>query len=413
MKTIMKKFYEKGIKGLALTLALTLFLGTAVSCTFPFELDSEKGTQAPSDGGSENPSASSGKNEIVFPDLSTEDETREDIIVPDTDQSIGVAYDVSDMVEAVMPSMVAITVKATTTQGGGIFGGSFEYEAEGSGSGIIIAQGDGCLYIVTNNHVVADTHKIEVTFADDKSCEAVIKGTNEQYDLAIIVVQTADMDESTLETVRIARIGDSDLLKLGQGAVAIGNALGYGQSVTLGCISALGRTVESTDGASVPLIQTDAAINPGNSGGALLNLQGEVIGINSLKYASTDVEGMGYAIPITAALPVMYELINEVQYDENRRGYLGVSCTPIANPQGLYVSNVGSGSPADKAGIQKGDVIQTVNGKEVTSVATLTDILSHLTGGDSVTICFSRRNGTGYEKMEVTATLVTRASATD
>ena len=402
----MKK--RKTVRLLSLVLALILFAATAASCQFPFSLqESETQSVQPSEGptlgaaaqGSGTPTeeltaqpSEKPSTELDFVDPTEEDGSAgsDKEQIPETENAVGTAYDVSEIVEAVIPAMVAITVKVKNVQSG-IFGGSY-YESEGAGSGIIVAQDQDNthLYILTNNHVVEDSHSISVSFVDGTECEAVLKGAEASYDLAVITVKTADMGEKTLAEVRKAKLGSSDDLRLGQGAIAIGNALGYGQSVTIGCISALGRTVESDAGASIPLIQTDAAINPGNSGGALLNMAGEVIGINSMKYASTEVEGMGYAIPISDALPIMQELIEQKYYDEGERGYLGVGCM-TANG-GLYVSQVEKGSAADAAGLKKGDVITAVNGKSVKTVNDLTEILSHKTAGDRITISFLRNS---------------------
>ena len=423
---------KAGIRLIALSLLLALFLTAAASCQFPFSLDMQgegsdpsaadapsvsfgeseqaSGTSGESTGGSSDEQTESGTDEeetdgleFVQPSESESVGGTVNNALPETESSAGIAYDVSPIVDAVMPAMVAITVKVTNAQSG-ILGGS--YESEGSGSGIVVAQDDTYLYIVTNNHVVANSTGISVCFVDGEEYTATVKGTNTSYDLAVILVKLADMSKKTMEDIRIAKLGSSDALRLGQGAVAIGNALGYGQSVTVGCISALGRTVKSDEGASIPLIQTDAAINPGNSGGALLNMKGEVIGINSMKYASTEVEGMGYAIPISDALPIMQALIEEKIYDESERGYLGVGCT--AHTQGLYVSRVAADSPAAKAGIQKGDIITAVNGKSVKTEADLSAVLSRLTAGDTAVVRFLRKNGAAYESKEVTATLALR-----
>ncbi|MBR2951867.1 MAG: trypsin-like peptidase domain-containing protein [Clostridia bacterium] len=402
---MMKK--RKTARLLSLMLALALFAVTAASCQFPFSLreqetESVQPSETPTAGKNEETgktdTMSGAPTEAESEDLDfvtpTEEEgsaTADKEQIPETENAVGTAYDVSEIVEAVMPAMVAITVKVKNVQSG-IFGGSYEYESEGAGSGIIVAQDQDHthLYILTNNHVVEDSHSISVRFVDGTECEATVKGAESSYDLAVLIVKTADMGEKTLAEVRKAKLGSSDSLRLGQGAVAIGNALGYGQSVTIGCISALGRTVESDAGASIPLIQTDAAINPGNSGGALLNMAGEVIGINSMKYASTEVEGMGYAIPISDALPIMQELIEQKYYDESERGYLGVGC--IAATGGLYVSQVEQGSAADTAGLKKGDVITAVDGKSVKTVNDLTEFLSHKTAGDRIKISFLRNS---------------------
>ncbi len=323
-----------------------------------------------------------------------------------------VMYDASAAVEAVMPAMVAVTVQKTVSSG------FFTQEVIGYGTGIIVAQDASCLYIVTNQHVVADATSVSLTFVDGKDCIATVKGENALYDLAIITVAVENMDEDTLALVRLMPLGDSGELKVGQGAVAIGNALGYGQSVSVGCISALGRVVENGSSIKVPLIQTDAAINQGNSGGALLNVKGELVGINTLKIAYSEskdavVEGMGYAIPLSDALPIMNAIIKEVVYEESARGYLGVGCRASVMSDGtrvLRIERVGEGSPAALAGVQAGDILCAVNGKSVGSVEALTDILSHLTGGDKVILNLKRMQGDALFDLTLEATLVTYGS---
>ena len=418
---------KKGVRLASLLLAAILIAGGLVSCQFPFELDLHKSESAQPSGAD----ASIGTEETgaqLDSQMPTERPTGEqqsggldfvqqtqaqgkaapeaETMIPETESATGAVYDVSGIVDAVMPAMVAITVKVTNVQSG-IFGGAYEYESEGAGSGIIVAQDESFLYIVTNNHVVEDSTRISVSFVDGEEYKAVVKGADASHDLAVLLVKIAEMKEKTLADIRVAKIGNSKELRLGQGAVAIGNALGYGQSVTVGCISALGRAVKSDDGASIPLIQTDAAINPGNSGGALLNMKGEVIGINSMKYASTEVEGMGYAIPISDALPIMQKLIEEKFYDENERGYLGISCTALS--QGLYIASVAENSPASRAGLKKGDIITSANGKEVKTAEDLTDVLSRLTAGDALEITYLRQvSSTAYEQKQTTAILSLR-----
>ena len=240
--------------------------------------------------------------------------------------------DVSPIAEKAMPSIVAINNKMLYETNDWFFGKQ-EYEVPSAGSGIIIGQNDTELLIVTNNHVVENSEDLQVVFIDDQSVEANIKGTDAENDLAVIAVPLSSISADTMSKISIATMGDSDSLKVGQGVVAIGNALGYGQSVTVGYISALDREVTTgEDGTTRHLLQTDAAINPGNSGGALLNMQGEVIGINSAKYSDTDVEGMGYAIPVSAVQDIINDLMNtktKVAVDESRQGYLGIQALTI------------------------------------------------------------------------------------
>lgn len=418
---------KKGVRLASLFLALALIAGGLVSCQFPFELDlNGSGSEQPSGAGAsvgtegtgapsssqmptESPAGEQPSGGLDFVQQTQAQGTAEseaETLIPETENATGAVYDVSGIVDAVMPAMVAITVRVTNVQSG-IFGGAYEYETEGAGSGIIVAQDESFLYIVTNNHVVEDSTKISVSFVDGEEYKAVVKGSDASHDLAVLLVKIGEMKEKTLADIRVAKIGNSEELRLGEGAVAIGNALGYGQSVTVGCISALGRTVKSDDGASIPLVQTDAAINPGNSGGALLNMKGEVIGINSMKYASTEVEGMGYAIPISDALPIMQKLIDEKFYDENERGYLGVSCTAL--PQGLYIVSVAENSPASKAGLKKGDIMISANGKTMKTSEDLSNVLSRLTAGDELAIAYLRQvSSSAYEQKQTTAILSLR-----
>ena len=302
--------------------------------------------------------------------------------------SIGNGMDVSTIAQNVMPSVVAINISAIVEQQG-MFGYTQQYEAEGSGSGIIIGENDSELLMVTNNHVVSDATTVNVTFADGESYEAQVKSTDSDTDLAIVVVKLSDIKESTMNQIKIATIGDSDSLKVGEQVVAIGNALGYGQSVTTGIVSAKDRT-NSTN--TTPLIQTDAAINPGNSGGALLNMKGEVIGINSSKYSDTTVEGMGYAIPITAVQDRLDDLMNRQtreKVSEEEKGYLGISCQTVSSdvseaygiPAGVLVAEVQSGSAAEKAGIKKNYVITKIDGQSISSAEELTEKLNYYKSG--------------------------------
>ncbi len=350
-----------------------------------------------------------------------------------TGQSSGTAVlDVTEVVKNTMPSMVAINVVVTKTYsdpyGFGIYfgyGGGYQYEVSGSGSGIIIGQNDTELLIVTNNHVVGDAKEIAIEFIDGETASAYLKGTNADYDLAVVGVKLSDLQSSTLSSIKIAVMGSSDELVLGEPAIAIGNALGYGQSVTVGYISALQREVTFTDG-KMTLIQTDAAINPGNSGGALLNLKGEVVGINSAKYSDTDVEGMGYAIPISDAIPIINELMNSVTVPESEKPYLGIVGQTLPEsyrsyfkwPEGVYVSEITSGSPAALAGLKAGDIITGFNGKTITTMEELQAAIEACKVGDSVTVTVarpSRASDGSYPTEELTlrAVLIARSSAKD
>lgn len=332
--------------------------------------------------------------------------------------SVGNGMDVSTIAENVMPSVVAINISAIVEQQG-MFGYTQQYEAEGSGSGIIIGENDSELLMVTNNHVVSDATTVNVTFADGESYEAQVKSTDSDTDLAIVVVKLSDIKESTMNQIKIATIGDSDSLKVGEQVVAIGNALGYGQSVTTGIVSAKDRT-NSTN--TTPLIQTDAAINPGNSGGALLNMKGEVIGINSSKYSDTTVEGMGYAIPITAVQDRLDDLMNRQtreKVDESEKGYLGISCATVSSdvseaygiPEGVLVTDAASKSAAEKAGIKANYVITKIDGQSISSAEELTEKLNYYAVGETVPITYEYLKDDAYVEKTVDVTLMENPNA--
>ena len=332
--------------------------------------------------------------------------------------SVGNGMDVSTIAENVMPSVVAINISAIVEQQG-MFGYTQQYEAEGSGSGIIIGENDSELLMVTNNHVVSDATTVNVTFADGESYEAQVKSTDSDTDLAIVVVKLSDIKESTMNQIKIATIGDSDSLKVGEQVVAIGNALGYGQSVTTGIVSAKDRT-NSTN--TTPLIQTDAAINPGNSGGALLNMKGEVIGINSSKYSDTTVEGMGYAIPITAVQDRLDDLMNRQtreKVDESEKGYLGISCATVSSdvseaygiPEGVLVTDVASKSAAEKAGIKANYEITKIDGQSISSAEELTEKLNYYAVGETVPITYEYLKDDAYVEKTVDVTLMENPNA--
>ncbi len=325
-----------------------------------------------------------------------------------------VVSDVSEMVESVMPAVVSIN--NTYTEKISYFGQTFTSEAQASGSGIIVGENDVELLIVTNYHVVEGADKLGVVFADGSEIEASVKGTDIDMDLAVIAVPLEKILNSTLNQIAIATLGDSDALKVGEPAVAIGNALGYGQSVTTGCISALNREMELEDGSTGIFIQTDAAINPGNSGGALLNVKGEVIGINSNKIGGEVIEGMGYAIPISAASPIIADLMlketkNKVAKDE--RGFLGISGISVTEeladdygmPKGLYITKVYEGTPAEEIGLKKGDIITSFDGEEITSMDELIVLLEYYAKGDTVDLIVMKAGSNGYRSTKVSVTL--------
>lgn len=323
--------------------------------------------------------------------------------------------DVSSIVEKAMPSVVAIN-SVTEYQTQNFFGQPQTYEGRGSGSGIIVGESDTELLIVTNNHVIEGANTLSVTFNDGESAEANVKGTDSENDLAVIAVALDQITDSTKSKITVATIGDSDSLKVGQGVIAIGNALGYGQSVTVGYVSALDREVTTEDGTTRNLLQTDAAINPGNSGGALLNMQGEVVGINSAKYSSTEVEGMGYAIPISKVEDIIDDLMTRktrVQVDEANQGYLGIQGTDIDSnaatlygmPQGIFVYKIMEDGAAASSTLQEKDIITEFDGQSVRSMTELKDMLTYYAGGDTVDLTVQRLENGQYVEHTVTITL--------
>jgi serine protease Do len=329
-----------------------------------------------------------------------------------TKSSSGSQTDLSVVAANVLPSIVSITGTFQTTTYG-FFGYGQSQESEGSGSGIIVGKDDKYLYIATNNHVVEDATSLAVGFCDDSTVEAEIKGTDSDADLAVVTVDLTKVDSKTLDAVKIITMGDSDDLVVGEQAIAIGNALGYGQSVTGGYISALNREVELTD-KTMTLIQTDAAINPGNSGGALLNSEGKLIGINTVKYSSEEVEGMGYAIPINTASPIIQDLIDEKTIPESEQAYMGITGKTISSdmaeaynmPEGIYVSEVQQSSPAQSAGIQAGDIIVEFDGSSVTTMESLQNKIAKKSAGTKVTVKVQRQSQMGgYSEKSLTVTL--------
>ena len=334
-----------------------------------------------------------------------------------------VTSDVSDVVEKVMPSIVSIT-SMSVEEVQSFFGVTYEQKSEGAGTGIIIGENDTELLIVTNNHVVAGSDTLTVTFDDESSVEANIKGTDAAYDVAVIAVPLDTISEDTLDAISAATLGDSTNLKIGEPAIAIGNALGYGQSVTTGVISAVDRSVSTTDTqtgetqeSGAKLIQTDAAINPGNSGGALVNVNGEVIGINSAKLTGESVEGIGYAIPISDVSDLIQNLMNQetkTKVAENERGMLGITGMSVSDafsqqidmPAGVYVMEVTSGGGADEAGMTKGSIITGINGSSIDSMEALQEQLQYYAKGETVTltILVPQTNGE-YKEQSLDVTL--------
>ena len=327
----------------------------------------------------------------------------------------GAQEGVTAIAEASMPSIVAITNKSVQEMRN-LFGQTQSYESESSGSGIIIGQTDEELLIVTNNHVVSSAQELSVGFVDETACEAKIKGTDASHDIAVIAVKMSDIPEETREQIKVIALGSSSELKVGEQVVAIGNALGYGQSVTTGIVSALNRQV-TIDGNTYNLIQTDAAINPGNSGGALLNMSGQLVGINSAKLSDTSVEGMGYAIPVDDVLDIIEGLMNRTTRDEKaeegEEGFLGISGQDVTTevsksydmPKGVYITSVEEGSAADKAGLKKGYIITRFDGSSVSSISELKEQLSYYKAGESVEVVYSTVSDGEYTEQTVTVTL--------
>lgn len=364
------------------------------------------------------------------------DDSTADKVLSDSENGTVVA-----VAQASMPSVVAITT-VSVQEIPSFFGySSHQYKSASTGSGIIVGDNDDELLIATNNHVVDGATTLSVCFIGDDvanaetetvnagdngdlnvedAVSAKIKGTDADNDLAVVAVKKSDIPEDTLNQIKIAQIGSSDDLAVGQQVVAIGNALGYGQSVTSGWISALNRTISTDDGTnSTGLIQTDAAINPGNSGGALLNMKGELIGINSAKYADSAVEGMGYAIPISKAKPILEELMNREtreKVDSSKKGYLGVSLANLTTeaiemynmPTGAFVRSVEDDSPAQEAGICKGDIIVKFDGQKVSDGDDLLDKLQYYKSGEKIEAVIARATNGEYEENTIELTLGTR-----
>lgn len=355
---------------------------------------------------------------------------------------------VAGVAQATMPSIVAIT-SVSVQEIPSFFGyGTRQYQSAGSGSGIIVGENDSELLIATNNHVVSGATTLTVCFADgdvvgaeeetqamasgdssgndvdvDNAVSAKIKGTDEENDLAVIAVEKSDIPEATMSKIKIAQLGSSDDLVVGEQVVAIGNALGYGQSVTSGWVSALNRSISTEEGETFGLIQTDAAINPGNSGGALLNMKGEVIGINAAKYADSQVEGMGYAIPISKAEPILEELMNRQTRDKvedsSKVGYLGIKAADLTTeaiqmynmPAGAFLTQVTEGGAADNAGIKKGDIIVKLDGQKVSGKDDLVSKLQYYESGETIEVVIARAESGEYKEQTVEVTLGSKPSS--
>lgn len=342
-------------------------------------------------------------------------------ILPEAPAVPAPATDVSQVVEEAMPAVVAVASTAVYQMpdfGFGWFfgGGSQSYEVPSSGSGIIIGENDTELLIVTNNHVVQDTVSLKITFVDDTAVDAAVKGTDTDTDLAVISVPLDQIPQETKEKIAVARLGDSDGLKVGQGVIAIGNALGYGQSVTVGYVSALNREIKTSDGNTRVLLQTDAAINPGNSGGALLNMKGEVIGINAAKYSSTEVEGIGYAIPVSGVQDILDELMNRKtrsEVAEEKRGYLGIQGTTVDEdaaaafgmPKGVYVYKILKDGAAADSQLREKDIITKLDGMTVKSMQELQKLLKGYEAGETIELLVQRQEDGQYKEIQIPVTL--------
>ena len=356
----------------------------------------------------------------------TESETETSTEAASTSTDDGSTYSVKEIVANAMPSMVAITNKGVQEVQSYFYGQTYQQETESTGSGVIIGKNDDELLIATNNHVVSGAQTLSVCFSvdaedsDDLVVSADVKGTDPNHDLAIVTVKLSDISDDVKSKIKVMEVGSSDNLALGEQVVAIGNALGYGQSVTSGIVSALDRevTVETDDGNTVTnnMIQTDASINPGNSGGALLNMKGQLVGINSVKASATGVEGMGYAIPIDTAMPIFSEL-EAIQsrdiVDEDKRGFMGIKPVDITSeakqiynmPSGAFVYEVTNDSAAEKAGLKRGDIITKMDGVIISSAEDLYDRMQYYAAGDEMTVTIERAEGGEYKEQEITLTL--------
>jgi serine protease Do len=428
-----KKEKKRGFGAtLAKTVAVALVFGLVSGCIFTgvsYVGGKAVGTVSENvtDSKSDNSSTAQAPDDTDNSEAASKETTSSDSAVKNTATGTGTVADLTDVsaiVEETMPSIVAITNVGTVTYQG-FFGQSQTYESESCGSGIIIAQDADYIYIVTNNHVVSGADSLTVQFVDDSTVSCEIQGTDSSDDLAVVKAAISSIDSDTLSSIKVATVGDSDSLKVGEATIAIGNALGYGQSVTTGIVSALGRTVTVSDSSyssqtvtNTNLIQTDAAINPGNSGGALLNAKGEVIGINSAKYSDTDVEGIGYAIPITDAMEIVNQLIENGVVTSAQTAYLGIQGTNVSEnmsqvygmPVGVYVYSVNSGSGAEKAGLRQGDIITAMDGQTITTMDELKSMLENYEAGDTVTLTVERIQNNGYEAMSVSVELTAASS---
>ena len=406
------------IAGVAVVLVMTSIMGVVVN-----DIIDQFGKKASSDELAWNAGDSDDKDNQTD---KSDDDTNGAIATTEpvsVSQSTGVAGggDVSGIVESVMPSVVSIT-STSSVKGYSFFGQPYEQEVASCGTGFIVGKNDKELLLATNSHVVEGATAIQIEFIDGATAEASVKGNDADADLAVVAVKLEDIDDDTMSEIKVAVLGDSDKVKVGQLAIAIGNAKGMGQSVTVGYISAKDRQLDISDETTgqtrkMNYIQTDAAINGGNSGGPLLDVSGNVVGIYSAKITDTQIEGMCYAIPISSAIPIINELMNRETLNEDEKGYMGVSLSDVSSeaiekygvPQGAYVSSVLKKSPAEKAGIAEGDIITKINDTEIKSSSAATAKITSSRAGTDITIVLYRlsSNGAGYEQKEVKVTLVT------
>lgn len=359
--------------------------------------------------------------EIQNSDISQPEESQSGIKVTETSNIRVVSSDVQDVAKAVMPAMVSIVNNYSNTVTD-FFGQQYRQDQAASGSGFIVAENDEELLIVSNYHVVANATQLDVSFIDGSQAVAQIKGTDADMDIAVIAIPLDSLSQETKDAIAIATLGDSDTLEMGEPVVAIGNALGYGQSVTNGIVSALNREITLEDGSTGTFIQTNAAINPGNSGGALLNVKGEVIGINSNKIGGSVVEGMGYAIPISAAKPIIADLMlkqTRNRVEDDQKGYMGITMQTITDqfsqmykmPQGIYITGVEEGSPAQQAGILTGDILTEFDGEKISSYEDLQEVLQYYAAGTTAKITVKRPQNGEYQTVELNITLGTKPAA--
>lgn len=364
---------------------------------------------------------------VVEETIQTPEKAKDNVSVQGTQMVMTTVTDVSEVVKELMPAVVSVNNKYVEKLS--FWGQEYSQEQTGSGSGIIVGQNDTELLVVTNHHVIADAEELTVQFADGSLVQAQVKGSDADKDLAVIAVQLKDMESDTMNQIVIAELGSSDDLTVGEPVIAIGNALGYGQAVTTGVVSALNRAIavsnipaaQNEDTEVNTFIQTDAAINPGNSGGPLLNMKGQVIGINSNKIGNSLVEGMGYAIPISDVKSIIEDLMSRetrLKVEQDKKGYIGITGLDVEKeyselysiPQGVYVSRVMEGTGAYEAGLVRGDIITAVNGEEVTSMDELQEELGYYEAGTTVELTIMQGSPVGYQAKTVQVTLGKQSS---